>query len=302
MKIIGLDLGGTFIKCGLLNEKSEITAQWKVASPTRNLEDLLAALDECVKDHLEGADGIAMSMPGRIDAEKGIAYTGGAYAWIKDLEIAKIMEERYHVPVSVDNDGKCAANAEAWVGALKDVPNGLVYVIGSGIGGGVVMNHQVIRGSHMAAGELSLSLVNHHEGLLAPNNMAASTGATKAILKEYCKKAEREDMIDGIEFFKLVREGDIVAVEVFQKFCQFTANFFYTLQSVLDVDRIAIGGGISAEPMVVEGIQKAVRDMYESVAFMPLPVTEPEIVKCQYGNDANLIGAVKNFLDHKNQK
>ena len=72
MKIIGLDLGGTFIKCGLLNEKGEISAQWKVASPTGSLEDLLAALDECVKDHLADADGIAVSVGDGVPSGVGL--------------------------------------------------------------------------------------------------------------------------------------------------------------------------------------------------------------------------------------
>ena len=298
MKIIGLDLGGTFIKCGLLNEKGEISAQWKVASPTGSLEDLLAALDECVKDHLADADGIAVSMPGKIDVRNGIACTGGAYKWIVDLEIMKIMEERYHLPVSVDNDGKCAANAEAWIGALKDVPNGLVYVLGTGIGGGIVLDHQVIHGSHMAAGELSGCVVNHNDEF-SVNNWAALAGSTNSLLGQYLHKSGRKEPIDGIEFFNLVREGDSTALSVFQDFCKFTANFFYTLQTILDVDRIAIGGGISEEPMVIEGIRKASHAVMNYEGPFPLPAVEPEIVKCQFGNDANLIGAVRNFIDTK---
>ncbi|MGN0268136.1 MAG: ROK family protein [Lachnospiraceae bacterium] len=298
MKIIGLDLGGTFIKCGLLNEKGEISSHWKIASPTDSLEDLLTALDKCVKDHLADADGIAISMPGKIDVRKGIAHTGGSYKWIVDLNIMEILEERYHVPVSVDNDGKCAANAEAWIGALKDVPNGLVYVLGTGIGGGIVLDHQVIHGSHMAAGELSGCVVNHKDAY-SFDNLAALTGSTGSLLGQYLHKAGRKDPIDGIEFFKLIREGDAAALSVFQDFCQFTANFFYTLQTILDVDRIAIGGGISEEPMVIEGIRKATHAVMNFEGPFPLPAVEPEIVKCQFGNDANLIGAVRNFIDTK---
>lgn len=297
MKIIALDLGGTFIKAAEMNEKAGILSQWKVKSPTKTLEDLLAALDECVLTHLDGADGIAISMPGKIDVYRGIAHTGGAYHWIKDLEIVKLLEERYHVPVAVDNDGKCAANAEAWVGALQDVPSGLVYVIGTGIGGGIVMNHQVMRGSHAAAGELSCCLKNL-EADFAPGNFAAFTCSTKSILNQYKKNAGLEESIDGIEFFRLVHEGDPAACEIFDGFCRFTANYFFTLQTILDVDRIAIGGGISAEPIVVDRIREEVHKIFSYDQF-PLPQSEPEIVKCRFGNDANLIGAVRNFLDTK---
>lgn len=295
MKIIALDLGGTYIKAAEMNEKAEILSQWKVKSPTRTLEDLLTGLDECILPHLEGTDGIAISMPGKIDVYRGIAHTGGAYRWIKDLEVIRLLEERYHVPVGVDNDGKCAANAEAWVGALQDVPNGLVYVIGTGIGGGIVIDHQVMRGSHAAAGELSCCLKDLGAEF-SFDGFAANYGSTSTLVGGYRKAAGLEEAIDGIEFFRLVHEGNETANQVFDAFCRFTANYFFTLQTVLDVDRIAIGGGISAEPLVVERIREEVHKLFSAGNF-PLPMVEPEIVRCQYGNDANLIGAVRNFLD-----
>jgi predicted NBD/HSP70 family sugar kinase len=129
-------------------------------------------------------------------------------------------------------------------------------------------------------------------------NLSAFTCATSAVLGQYKQKAGISEEIDGIQFFDLVKKGDPVANEVFQDFCQFTARYFYNLQTVLDVDRIAVGGGISAEPMVVEGIREAVHQVFDYEKF-PLPQIEPEIVKCRYGNDANLIGAVRNFLDTK---
>lgn len=295
MKIIALDLGGTFIKAAEMNEKAELLSQWKVKSPTKSLEDLLAALDECVLTHLEGAAGIAISMPGKIDVCRGIAHTGGAYHWIRDLEITRLLEDRYHVPVSVDNDGKCAANAEAWVGALQDVPNGLVYVIGTGIGGGIIINHQVVRGSHGAAGELSCCLTDLRADF-GPGNFAAFSCSTHSILRQYQKKAGLTEPVDGVAFFRLVHDGHELACQIFEDFCRFTANYFFTLQTVLDVDRIAIGGGISAEPVVVERIREEVHKIFSYEGF-PLPQDEPEIVTCRFGNDANLIGAVRNFLD-----
>lgn len=299
MKIITLDLGGTFIKAALMNENSEILEQWKVPSPTSSLEELLEALDNCVKPHLEGADGIAMSMPGRIDIEKGIAHTGGAFNFIKDLEIKKIMEERYNVPVWADNDGKCAANAENWVGALKDVSSGLVYVIGTGIGGGIIINNQVHRGFNFAAGELSCCLINVKDEV-SFRNWTAMQMATPALLQQYAAAAQLEEKVDGIEFFKRVNEKDPIARDTLRYFAQMTAAYFYNLQTVLDIEKIAIGGGISAQPVLLEFIKEEVDKIWLGKYGMMFPSKKPEIVLCQYGNDANLIGALKNWLDHQN--
>lgn len=122
MELIALDLGGTLTKCARMNENGEILQARKVPSATDHPKNLLASLDECVLPWLDGADGIAVSMPGKIDPARGIALTGGAFAWIENLPIGKLLSERYHLPVSVDNDGKCAAAAESWLGALQDVP------------------------------------------------------------------------------------------------------------------------------------------------------------------------------------
>lgn len=296
MNIITLDIGGTFIKAAMMNEQAQILEQWKVPSPTTSLEAMLDALDTCIAPHLENANGIAISMPGRIDTEKGIAHTGGAFAFIRNLEIKKILEEKYNLPVAVDNDGKCAANAENWVGALKDANSGLVYVIGTGIGGGIVINHKVHRGFTYAAGELSCCLINK-EGDATADNYIVQKISTATMLQGYTKASPTQDVIDGIEFFKRVHDGEKLANDVLNEFARLTANYFFDLQIVLDVEVIAIGGGISAQPILLEKIKGEVDKIWDT--DYPLPCSKPKIVLCQYGNDANLIGAAKNWIEHQ---
>lgn len=295
MELIALDLGGTLTKCARMNENGEILQARKVPSATDHPKNLLASLDECVLPWLDGADGIAVSMPGKIDPARGIALTGGAFAWIENLPIGKLLSERYHLPVSVDNDGKCAAAAESWLGALRNVPNGLVYVIGTGIGGGIILDHRLLRGSHLAAGELSFALANLHAPLSLDNLTTLHAAAGLGLLRKYAQAAG--ETLDGIAFFRRVKAGNAQAVKQFDEFCDFTARFFFTLQAVLDLDCIAVGGGISAEPMVLEGIRSAVHRVFEAPLSIPMPIKEPSIVKCAFGNDANLIGAVKNYLE-----
>ena len=299
MKIIALDLGGTFIKAALMNENAEILESWKVPSPTDSFEKFEEALDKCVKPHLQGADGIAMSMPGRIDINKGIAHTAGAFSnIISEFEMGKYLEERYGLPAAVDNDGKCAANAENWIGALKDVSSGLVYVIGTGIGGGIVIDNKVHRGINFSAGELSCCLIDLKQGC-SFTNWTAMSMATPSLLKQYTAAIQTDEKIDGIEFFKRVNDKDPMAREVLRQFAKLTAAYFYNLQTVLDIDTIAIGGGISAQPVLLEFIKEECDIIWQGKYGMMLPCKEPNIVLCQYGNDANLIGAVKNFLDLK---
>lgn len=296
MKIIVLDLGGTFIKAALMDEKANIIDRMTAPSPTDCLDNLLIALDKCIEPFKKDADGIAISMPGRIDAKNGIACTGGAYFYIRNLELARILEERYNLPVTMDNDGKCAANAENWIGSLQDVSSGFVYVFGTGIGGGIVIDNKVHRGFHYAAAELSCNLI-HKDGYANSDNHVCLYGSTTGLLDEYKKNANLEEKVDGVEFFKRANGGDEIALKTLREFCKFTANSFYDLQIILDLERFAIGGGISAQPILLQTIQEEIDKIWDTE--YPLPCIKPEIVVCKFGNDANLIGALKHFLDNK---
>ncbi|MCI8401037.1 MAG: ROK family protein [Lachnospiraceae bacterium] len=297
MNICVLDIGGTFIKGALMDEEAHLLKQWKVKSRTADLDSFLESLDQSIAPYLEGAKGIAVSMPGKIDSAAGIARTGGAFLFIRDLPVVSILEERYHLPAAVDNDGKCAASAENWMGALKDVPNGLVYVIGTGLGGGIVLNNQVVRGSNFAAGELSFCLMDKNRpfGL---DNMMSSVVSAKFLLEQYQERAGLDEAPDGIEFFGRVNEGEELAVDVLRNFCRLTARYMFDLQAVLDVDRIAVGGGISAQPVLLQMLEEELKEAF-LYKGCPMAITQPKLVRCRYGNDANLIGALKNFLDRR---
>ncbi|MBQ0066300.1 MAG: ROK family protein [Firmicutes bacterium] len=295
MKVLALDIGGTFIKCAIMNDQAELLEQWKVPSDTSSMDALMGSLDSIIAPKIDEVVGVAISMPGKIDAKKGIAHTGGAFSFIKDWPVAAVLEEKYGKPVAVDNDGKCAANAEVWVGALKDVDNGLVYVIGTGIGGGVVINKKVHRGNHFCAGELSCCVSNVENKEFTPGNFMAVGYATPGLVKAY--EAQTGEAVDGVKFFEKVSAGDEIAKATLEKFAEVTAKYFYNLQIVLDVDRICIGGGISAAPALLDAIRAAYHEIY--TLPYPLPCEEAEIVRCAFGNDANLIGAVKHFLDNK---
>lgn len=305
MKICVLDIGGTFVKAALMDEEGHFIKKWKVKSKTQDEESFLETLDECIRECVDQMDGIAISMPGKIDSENGIAITGGAFAFINNMPIVALLEEKYHVKVAVDNDGKCAANAENWIGALQDVSSGLVYVIGTGIGGGIIIDNKVYRGVHFAAGELSCTYYDKNKGIDPEMNfwdtvsiLSAGRLSASGLLGAYKMISNCEGEIDGIEFFKRVNDGETCANQVLQEFAKGTARYFYDLQAILDIERIAIGGGISEQEILLKTIKEEVDNTYRE--DLPLPVTKPQIVKCKFGNDANLIGALKNYLERIN--
>lgn len=299
-----LDFGGTYTKYALMDENGAFLKRGKVTSQCDDLEHMLASVVPLKEQFAGQFEGVAVSMPGRIDTEKGIAYTGGMFQFIKDTPMGAELEKLFGVPVTIANDGKCAASAEAWNGALADVQDGVVIVLGTGTGGGIVLNHEVRMGCAFGAGEFSLFGANLEmlslgiSGFGQGNDifLAGFLSATGLLRLYGIQKGAQDKLpgVDGVAFFKAYDEGEPEAKKALEEFGRYGAAAIYSIQSVLDVQRIAIGGGISARPEVTETLRKAVDRQFEEIPFTSFG--KPEIVPCRYGNDANLIGALSFHL------
>jgi predicted NBD/HSP70 family sugar kinase len=115
-------------------------------------------------------------------------------------------------------------------------------------------------------------------------------------LKAEMKKATGLDEIDGLKAFKMIKEDKSEeAIAGMKEFCLKLAHHIYNLQAVLDAERVLIGGGISNEPMFIEMVKEAVDEVFEN-AWFPV-ISKPEVMVCRFQADANLIGAVYNFIE-----
>ena len=292
---LALDIGGTFIKYALMDREGRFLKQGKVAAKTSSETDTLASL-EAVHD-MVGEDfvGVAISMPGRIDTAAGIAHTGGAFRWVLNYPAAKRYGAVFGKPATIANDGKCAAYAESWLGALSDVDSGAVIVLGTGIGGGIVLNKKVWMGATGGAGELSAFLTSFDaakRGIGFGNIDALWAGrvAASAITSRYAL-AKGLGHADGITLFDAYEAGDEDAESILKEFGFQCAAGIMSLQAVLDLPRYAIGGGISARPETTRIISDAVDELFDPNGDF-LPFGKPEICTCKFGNEANLIGAL----------
>lgn len=300
-----LDIGGTYIKYALMDESGAFLERGKHPSDTDSREGLFRSL-AAAADRFEGQyAGIAVSMPGRISTDRGIAHTGGAFKFILDEPVGQELEDIFHVPVTIANDAKCATNAEAWTGALSGAENGVVLVFGTGIGGGIVLNRKVYMGASGASGEVSWLLTDmnrayeHIEFFEAEPRTWVECASSRALARSYAAKKGLPSA-DCAQLFEACNAGDREAAQLLDDFVHHVAAGIFSIQSVLDVRRYAIGGGISAQPAVTEGIRRAMDELWESV--LRIPFTKPEIVACRYGNDANLIGALRFHLDYTGTK
>lgn len=294
MNYLLLDIGGSSIKYALSDENAHFAKQGKVKSPRDNLDHLFDEIEKLYRsfDHI---DGIGISLPGVIDPARGYAYTSGALNYYNDTEFVKLLQERIPVPITIGNDAKCAANAEVGFGCLQDVDDAIVIVLGTGIGGCLVKDHQVVIGKHFAAGEASVVLVNARDGVTGDNIWASHNGIV-GLLKSVQNASGSDEELSGVEIFDRANKGDEKVIAGIDAFAKDLCVQIYNIHTWFDSEKVAIGGGISAQPLLFELIHKNIDEMYDRLKKIYYPGSKPNVVKCQYGNDANLIGALYQHL------
>lgn len=297
MKILTIDIGGTFIKYALMDENMEILNRGKIATPTTNREDLIETIGQVYDDNPE-SDGIAISMPGIIDSDNGYCAMGGALKYNDDFYLRHALYKRCPVHIHLENDAKCAAMAEAAVGSLKDVSDGFVLIFGTMIGGAMIKDHKLYKGKHFSAGEVSY-ITTIRNGMPTSDNVWGNRCGTPYLCKLYAD-AKGIDIakVDGIKVFADINNGDEKAINCLQKFTKEITVQLFNIQTILDPEKIAIGGGISVQPVFLEYIKTNLKEMYASC---PYDVPQAQVVTCKFFNDANLFGALQCFLANRKQ-
>lgn len=295
MKILVLDVGGTFIKYAVMNENVEILEKGKVPTPMDTLEHFVDIIGELFDKYKDEIEGIAMSLPGRMDSNRGYLYSGGALQYNCNKNIVEILHKRCPVPITIENDGKCAALAEAWIGNLKDCDDGIVVILGTGIGGGIIKDKKLHKGKHFMAGEFSMVFSDSKElnsdikQFWAGKNGVPVICAAVAEIKKLPLEA-----VDGYKVFEYVKSGDEEVLDILNRFCSKLVTQLYNLQYIYDPEKIAIGGGVSQQSSLIECIQKHVE--IEAEKLGPFLMEKPKVVPCKFFNDSNLIGALYNYL------
>lgn len=291
MNYLAIDVGGTFIKYAVITDECMIQEKNKIPTPQDDFEEFISLLVELYKRVSKNCklEGIALSMPGIIDSKKGFMYTGGSLGYIENVNIVELLQNKTGVPVTVENDAKCAAVAELWKGTLKDCDNAVVLVCGTAVGGAVIRNRKVVSGKHFMAGEFSYILTDSKEEYTMANCLAETAGASSLIKSVSEETGIPEEEISGEKAFSMANQGDEKALEGIRRHAKKLAVQIHNYQYIFDPEKFAIGGGISEQPLLLQLIKeelKKINDMF------PWTLPIPEVTTCQFYNDANLIGAV----------
>ena len=170
MNILAIDIGGTMIKYGLVSSDGEILSTDKIKTESnKGLNNILNKIDNIFKRYKENNPvGIAVSGTGQINGMIGKVIGGNPIIpnWI-GTNLVKILEEKYNLPAVLENDVNCVALGEKWIGAGKDLSNFICLTIGTGIGGGIILNNQLFRGENFVAGEFGHTLIVEYQKVIS---------------------------------------------------------------------------------------------------------------------------------------
>lgn len=290
MEYLVIDVGGTYTKYAVMTEQGELLEKGKFPTITDPLESFLKTITDLYGVYKDRVCGIALSMPGIIDSDSGFMYTGGMIDCIRDFNITEELYRRCQVPVTVENDARSAALAEVWKGALKDCKNGIVIVCGTGIGGAVVLDHKVIRGAHHMAGEFSYQLTENkipyeEKGMFG---FESGIGALMRAVSERTHIPETE--LNGEKVFNMAEKGNTEVIEAIRGHARKIAVQISNYRFILDPERIAVGGGISARPLFIRVLKEELETVNK--AYARWGIKAPEVTACKFFNDSNLMGAL----------
>lgn len=304
---IGADIGGTTVKLGLFNEQNQLIEKWEI--PTRIeehgihiLPDIADSLQAALARRNAGWDsitGIGIGVPGPV-LQKSIVNKCCNLGW-DVINVRETMQKLTGVSnIIVENDANVAALGELWMGAYGNYRNAVMITIGTGVGGGVIVNGQIISGAFGAAGELGhLQILPDSTerctcGKCGHLQQYASASGIVSVAKQKLAQSGRESLLQGCEsftakdVFDAAKAGDSLAMETAETAASMIAKTMSYISIVLDPELYLIGGGVARAG---EFLLNAIRRNFRKTAFFASE--NVRIEAAVLGNDAGMYGAVK---------
>lgn len=304
----GIDIGGTTVKCGLFDVKGEVLEKWEIKTRVENnginiLPDVAAEINDKIHEINLDRDeiaGVGIGVPGPVD-EKGAVNCAVNLHW-GYVDMADQMEQMTGLSVKAGNDANVAALGEMWKGGGAGYHNVVMVTLGTGVGGGIIVNGKIITGTNGAGGEIGhVHVVDDMENTCNCGNkgcleqVASATGivylANKMLSETDRPSVLRGDQVSAKAVFDAVKAGDTLANEIAEKFGKYLGTALSVIAGVVDPEVFVIGGGVSkAGPILLEFIKK----YYQEFAFSACK--DAAFALAELGNDAGIFGAAKLVL------
>ena len=296
-RYLAIDIGGSSVKHAVIDEALNLEHQGTVPAPRESLEQFVDCIGALYDPYKEQIEGIAISLAGTINPQNGYIFLAGAFPYLQGKYIRDILRARCPVPIAVENDANSAAIAELRSGALCGVADVVAVILGSSIGGAIIRNGEVYYGKHFSAAEFSLIKADSGDDSL--HRLWRNINGKNGLLRLVQQSMKTEDVFDGIEIFDMANNGNQDVRNAIDEFCRLLAIQIYNVQAFADPEKIAIGGGISAQPLLFELLNKHLDRIFAQEANYGLAEARPDIAACKYRNNANLIGALYSYLDFR---
>lgn len=293
-KYIAFDVGGTKVKHGLLLEDGTIISKDRYNTQCDDLQKFLSDMINVIQSYTSNNEisGIAVSLPGFINTKTGFSESAGSVLALQNQNLKNLLEERIHLPVAIENDGNCAALAEKMNGNATNCKDFICFTIGTGIGGGIYINEQILHGHSFKGGEFGFMITR---GGHQKKDIMHYNASTSALIREYkkYKQIPVQESIEGEEVFTEAKnDGEIQSI--IKEWIQSISYGILNLAVTLNPEKILIGGGVSVREELIEQIENHL----EQISWWSL--FKVPIDTCKHKNDAGMIGALYHLKQYIN--
>jgi glucokinase len=299
-KIIGVDIGGTSIKMALFDKKNHLIDKWFIPTVVKNNgssipQDIIQSIRSKLKEHGSSAEelrGIGIGVPGPVD--ETVVKRAVNLGWT-NLPLKKLMEDELKTVVTVLNDANAAALGELWKGSAEQYNNIVFVTIGTGVGGGIIIDGKILNGKNASAGEIGhIPLQTSEERFCGcgNKNCLECYGSATGMIKTMNQLSGVERVDNTKEIFALAEKNDVAARQTIKETVDYLAQALSGILNTLDPEELVIGGGVS------EAGQALLVPLEEALTQYLFPEirTHLEIRKALLGNDAGIYGTAYHVL------
>lgn len=303
-KMIGIDIGGTAIKIAIIDNKGTILEKWQIPTDKdRNGESIPSDIIEAINSKFHSISrneiiGIGVGVPGPISTDGSTVVRAVNLGW-DEMPLKSILEKELEIPVCLLNDANAAALGEMWKGAAKGKRDLVFVTLGTGVGGGIIIDGKVINGSHSSGGEIGHIPVNSVEERICGcgninclETFSSANGLVTTMTNMLNSSGKEAPLFTTIDIFKWVEEGDQLAIEALNTTVSHLGKAIAGIMNTIDAEEVIIGGGLSEAG---DGLILPLKKVIDQHIF-PQIRGNYELKKAQLGNDAGFYGAVYSYL------